>query len=146
MDAAHLITYFYPHFMAVVFLACVFSTNIPAKGRFLAQALMALGIATILAHLNRWFDLWPAHRWFASGHMTFCFGVALSLAMLRPWSLVITIPLLAPFGVALVALHFHNVWDVLGAFPLVLAVYGIVYGWGRASSSMPPLDRVAVSP
>jgi len=146
MDATFLVTYYYPHFLAVVFLACLLWTDVPAKGRFLARTLVALGVATVLAHANRWFDFWPAHRWFASGHMTFSLGLTLSLGMLRFWSLAITLPLLVPFGVALVALHFHDIWDVMGAFPLVLIVYGIVYGRPGVSPSMPPLDRVVVSP
>ncbi len=143
---AVLLTYYYPHVMALVFLACLLSTNVPAKGRFLLRALVALLIAIVLAHVNRVFDLWPAHRLFASGHMTFCFGVALSLGMLRPWTLAITLPLLVPFGVALVAFHFHNVWDVLGAIPLVLGVYGIVHGLWIVSPASPPLDSRASFP
>ena len=143
---AVLLTYYYPHVMALAFLACFFSTHIPAKGRFFLRALTALVLAIILAHLNRSFDFWPAHPLFASGHMTFCLGVSLSLGMLRPWTLAITLPLLIPFGVALVVLHFHNVWDVLGAVPIVLGVYGIVHGLWSVSPASPPLDRAAVSP
>jgi hypothetical protein len=139
------LTYYYPLTMALAFLACFFSTHLPAKGRFLLRALVALVLAIVLAHLNRVFDFWPAHRLFASGHMTFCLGVTLSLGMLRPWTLAITLPLLVPFGVALVALHFHNVWDVLGAIPLVLGVYGIVHGFWNVPPASPPLDRAAVS-
>jgi hypothetical protein len=123
---AVLLTYYYPHFLALVFLAVLFSSKIPAKGRFFLRVALVLAIATVLAHVNRWFDLWPAHLYFASGHMTFSFGVALSLGLLRPWTLAITLPLLIPFGIALVVLHFHDVVDVLGAIPLVLIVYGIV--------------------
>jgi hypothetical protein len=140
------LTYYYPHVMALVFLAGLLSADVPAKGRFFLRALVALVIASVLAHTNRWFDLWPAHRFFASGHMTFCLGVALSLGMLRPWTLAITLPLLVPFGVALVALHFHNVWDVLGAFPLVLGVYLAVDRFWSLSPASPPLDRATVSP
>ena len=142
---AVLLTYYYPHVMALVFLACFFSTHVPAKGRFFLRALVALVLAIVLAHANRWFDLWPAHRLFASGHMTFCLGVSLSLGTLRPWTLAITLPLLVPFGVALVALHFHSVWDVLGAVLLVLGVYGIIHRFWSLSPASPPLDRATVS-
>jgi hypothetical protein len=142
---AVLLTYYYPHVMALVFLAFFFSTPVPAKARFFARALVALVIAIALAHVNRSFDLWPAHRYFASGHMTFSLGVSLSLGMLRPWTLAVTLPLLVPFGVALVALHFHNIWDVLGAVPLVLGVYGIVHSIWSLSPASPPLDRAAIS-
>jgi len=143
---AVLLTYYYPHVMALVFLAFFFSTRVPGKGRFFLRAMVALVIAIVLAHVNRSFDLWPAYRYFPSGHMTFCLGVSLSLGMLRPWTLAITLPLLVPFGVALVALHFHNVWDVLGAVPLVLGVYGIVHSVWSLSPVAPPLDIRAASP
>jgi hypothetical protein len=143
---ARLLTYYYPHLMALVFLAFFFSTHVPGKGRFFARALLALVIAIFLAHLNRLFDFWPAHRYFASAHMTFCLGVALSLGLLRPWTLAITLPLLVPFGFALVVFHFHSAEDVLGAIPLMLGVYGIVhYSW-RMTPATPPLDRATVSP
>jgi len=140
------LTFYYPHFMALVFLAFYFAADIPAKGRFLLRASLAIGIALTLAHLNRLFDLWPAHRFFASGHMTFSLGVALSLGMLRPWTLAITLPLLIPFGMALIVLHFHDPEDVLGAIPLVLGVYWAVHSWWSEAFTSPPLDRVRVSP
>ena len=142
---AHLLTYYYPHFMAVVFLAFLLMADVPAKGRFFLRAALALLIAVILAHLNRMLDLWPAHRLFASGHMTFCLGIALSLGVLRSWTLAITLPLLVPFGAALVILHFHNVWDVLGAVPIVLVVYGIVHHFWPMAPPSPPLDSSASS-
>jgi hypothetical protein len=143
---AFVLTYYYPVVMALVFLAFFFLTRVPAKGRFFLRALVALVIAVFLAHVNRIFHLFPAHLSFPSGHMTFCFGVALSLGMLRTWTLAITLPLLIPFGMALVALHFHTVWDVLGAFPLVLVVYGVVHSvWGIPPAS-PPLDSRASCP
>ena len=143
---AVLLTYYYPLVMTLIFLAFLFSTNVPARGRFFLRAAVALVIAVCLAHVNRVFDLWPAHRLFASGHMTVSFGVALSLGMLRPWTVAITLPLLVPFGVALVALHFHDVWDVLGASPLVLVVYGTVHGFWSVPEAAPPLDSAADSP
>jgi hypothetical protein len=146
MAVLALLTYYYPLVMAVVFLAFFFLVDVPGKGRFFVRALVALGIAIALAHVNRVFDFWPPHRFFASGHMTFCFGTALSLGLLRPWTLAITLPLLVPFGVALVAFHFHNAWDVLGAIPLVLVVYGLLHGLWRMSPVLPPLDRATVSP
>jgi len=147
MTTAIYLTYYYPLVMALAFLACIFSTetDIPAKRRIIFRALVALVIALLLAHLNRLFDFWPVHRYFASGHMTFAFGMALSLGMLRPWTLAITLPLLIPFGAALVTLHFHTLADVLGAILIVLCVYGIVDRVWRMSPVSPPLDRTTVS-
>ncbi len=124
---AALLIYYYPLVMALVFLAGLFSTNVPAKGAFFLRAMVALMIAVFLAHVNRLFDLWPSHLLFPSGHMTFCLGVALSLGMLRPWTLAITLPLVVVLGVCMVILNLHSTLDILGAFPLALIVYGLVH-------------------
>ena len=146
MGTAEFLTCYYPHIMAVVFLAVFFSMKVPARWRFFLRALVALVIAIILAHLDRWFHLWPSHPLFPSGHMTFCLGVSLSLGMLLPWTLAITLPLLVPFGMGLIGEHYHSLGDVLGAIPLVLVVYGIVHGLWRISPVSPPLDMAADSP
>lgn len=117
------LTYFYPHLLTLAFAAMLWATPLRGKGAFLLRAAGPLVLAIVLAHLNRWFDLWPAHRYFASGHMTFCLGMSYSMARLRPASLAITLPLLALEGIGLVAFHFHVLADVLGAFPIVLATY-----------------------
>jgi hypothetical protein len=138
--------YYCPHIMAVIFLAFLFATKLPAKAQFFLRALVSLVIATFLAHVNRIFDLYPAHLYFPSGHMTFCLGVSLSLGILRPWTLAITLPFLIFFGVELVVYNCHTVWDVLGAVPLVLGVYGIVHAVWRMPPATRPLDRAAISP
>jgi len=138
--------YYCPHVMAAIFLGFLLATDIPGKGRFFLRALLALVIATFLAHVNRIFHLDPAHLYFPSGHMTFCLGVALSLGMLRPWTLAITLPFLVLFGAALIVYHCHAVVDVLAAVPLVFCVYGIVHIFWPLPPTMPPLDRATVSP
>jgi membrane-associated phospholipid phosphatase len=144
MHIAFLLTFYYPFFMAAVFVGAVILAKVPGKGRLFSRAAVALTIALLLAHANRVFYFWPAHPWFVSGHMTTCFGLALSLGSLRPWTLAITLPLLVPFGIGLVACHFHTPMDVLGAFPLVLVVYGLVH-WSWPSPPTPPLDSHAGS-
>jgi membrane-associated phospholipid phosphatase len=143
---AFLFTIYYPLVIAVVFLACLCALDVPGKRSFFWRALVALVIAVCLAHVNRVFDLWPADRFFPSGHTTFCLGVAVSLGMLRPWTLAITLPLTVLLGVSLVALHLHTVSDILGAIPLVLVVYGIVHRCWSVAPAPPPLDRATVSP
>ena len=138
--------YYTPHVMAVIFLVALYSTDIPARERFLARAAVALAIATFLAHVNRIFHFDPTHLYFPSGHMTFCLGISISLAMLRPWTLCLTLPFLAYFGRAIVVYHCHTTGDVLGAIPLVLVVYGIVHAVWKVSPPAPPLDRVKISP
>jgi len=131
---ADLLTGSYPYVIAVVFLIVFFITKIPSKKLFFLRALTALVIAIGFAHLNRSFHLYPPHLLFPSGHMTFCLGISISLAMLRPWTLAITLPLLIPFGLGLVDMHFHTPFDVLGAIPLVAVVYGSIHWFWR----MPP--------
>jgi hypothetical protein len=139
-----ILLYYYPHILAVIFLFVFLTSRLPRKEQFFWRAMLALVLATFLAHVNRIFDIWPAYRLFPSGHMTFCLGVSISLGLLRPWTLAITLPVLVPFGMAMVAWHFHSALDVWGAMPLVLIVYGIVHGlWPLPSS--PPLDRATVS-
>lgn len=143
---AYSIIYYCPHVMAVIFLVFLFATDVPAKGRFFLRALVALLIVTFLAHVNRIFHLYPAYLYFPSGHMTFCLGVSLSLAMLRPWTIALTLPFLVLFGVALVTYRCHTVGDVLGAIPLVLGVYFIVHRFWKMPAALPPLDRAIISP
>jgi signal transduction histidine kinase len=138
------ILYYTPHAMALIFLVFLYATKIPAKAQFFWRAVVALAIVTLLAHVNRIFHLYPAYLYFPSGHMTFCLGLSISLAMLRRWTLVITLPFLIIFGEELVAYDCHTVLDVLGAIPLVLIVYGIVhYVWSIPSAT--PLDTTKVS-
>ena len=140
------VIYFYPHFLTGCFLVLLLLTKIPARGLFFLRTALVLTVATVLAHVNRWFYLWPADPFFFSGHMTFAFGMAVSMGLLRPWTLTISLPLLVPFGAFLVILGFHTVLDVLAAIPMVLGVYGIIYWLWPLRASSPPLDTVSDSP
>ena len=60
-------------------------------------------------------------------------------------TLLITLPTIAVLGVSMVTLHFHTTLDILGAIPLVLAIYGIVHFAWRLPSESPLLDRAQVS-
>jgi hypothetical protein len=137
---------YYPVILVLIFLAAVVWTPVPAKGNFLARALVALFIATFLAHVNRIFGLWPAHLLFPSGHTTFCAGLTWSLAMLRPWTLVLSVPLLIYLAFSLVEAHLHETMDVIGAFPLVLAIYGPIHAWWRLPGDSASLDTPTLSP
>jgi hypothetical protein len=109
------LVYYYPHFMAVVFLIFFLSIDYRNKGSFIWRALLALTVATFLAHVNRIFHIWPAYLLFPSGHMTFCLGVSISLGMLRRWTLAFSLPLLIPFGAVLVIGHFRGLLDLAAA-------------------------------
>ncbi len=138
------IIYYTPHAMAVLFLVFLYYTDIPAKKQFFWRAAVPLTIACCLAHVNRIFHLYPAYLYFPSGHMTFCLGISISLAMLQRWTLVFTFPFLILFGIELVAYDCHTPLDVLGAIPITLLVYGVVhYAWSVHAAA--PLDRTKVS-
>ncbi len=148
MLAAIYVTYFYPHVMALAYLCFLFASDSPVKWRFFLRNLVPLFIAVLLAHADRLFHLWPAHLYFASGHMTFALSMALSLGLLRPSTLWVTLPLLIPYVAALVILHFHDLGDVIGAIVIVLGVYGsLERGWGLSLASVaakPVLQPVRV--
>jgi len=138
-------TSWYPYVIALVFLGCLYDLDVPNKGAFWGRAMVALVVATFLAHVNRIFHLWPSHLLFPSGHTTFCLGLSLSLAMLRPWTLFATLPLVVVLAVSMVYMKYHTTLDIVGAVPLVLIVYGIVHGLWRLPSDSPLLDRWTVS-
>ena len=131
----------YPLVIALVFVIAVIATPVPSKGLFVARAATALVIAVLLAHLNRMTGFWQAHLIFPSGHTTFCAGLTWSLAMLRPWTLFFTIPLLIAMGVELVLLGFHCVFDIWGAFPLVIVIYGMIHACWRLPGDPMLTDR-----
>lgn len=141
------LTYYLPHVMAVVFIVFLSLIDEPLKLHQFLRAALALSIATVLSHLDRWFDLWPGHPYFASGHMTFVAGVAASLGFLRSWTALLTLPLLVPYGIALNKLGFHCPLDIFGAIPIVLIVYILIYKyWTIKPPSAAPLDMAPESP
>ena len=73
------------------------------------------------------------------------FALSLTMGMLRTWTLAIIWPSLIPFGIALNFFGFHPVVDILGAFPLVVLVYGLVYPDWTPPKAAPPLDSRAGS-
>jgi hypothetical protein len=142
---AEYFTSWYPFAIALVFMGTLFAMKVPDKGAFWGRAMVSLVIATFLAHVNRIFHLWPAHLLFPSGHTTFCLGLSLSLAMLRPKTLYITLPLLAVLAVSMVYKRYHTPLDIAGAIPLVLAVYGLIHWlWRLPSESAAVFARASV--
>ena len=81
---------------------------------FLGRVLLALLVTYVIAHVNRWFDLWPAHPKFPSGHVTYaaCVLTSMSLLNLR-WLLLV--PLLFVYSALIVALGFHLWMDIFAA-------------------------------
>jgi len=93
----------------------------------LRATLAALVISYIIAHVDRWFYLWPYHPDFPSGHETFasCIGTALVIEDRRYLWLVL--PLLALLGYGLVRAGWHVPSDVAGGFLLGTVVMLICY-------------------
>jgi hypothetical protein len=123
---ATLLRYF-PFLMVVVFFICVAMWPFPEKRLFILRAVRAATIAVLLCHLNRSSGWYPPSFYCPSGHMALSLSVAVSLGLLRPWTLAITLPILIFFGIGLVAHRFHTTLDVLAAVPLVLLVYALVF-------------------
>jgi membrane-associated phospholipid phosphatase len=129
----------FPAFMVAVYFVCMFAWPITDKGQFMTKSIIAATTAVLIAHLNRFFDLYPAHLNFPSGHMTLSLSVAVSLGIVRPGTLALTLPALVLLGIGLVATGFHPVIDVLGAVPLVLLIYGLIF-YQEIARLFRPLD------
>ncbi len=96
--------------------------------------LVAVLASFVLAHVNRWFDLWRSHPYFPSGHETFasCMGAALVFADRRyaPAAVIV----LAALGYALVRAGWHGRLEVIAGFLLgtaTLAVTQVIFSRPR---------------
>ena len=87
---------------------------------------VAVAISFVLAHVNRWFDLWKAHPYFPSGHETFaaCMATALVYAD-RRWA-VPMLALLALLGSMLVRAGWHGRMEVVAGALLGIVVAAAV--------------------
>lgn len=84
-------------------------------GKFLAASAVALLVTYLLAHINRWFLLWPANPVFPSGHATFLACAATSIFLVEWRTIFITLPLALGYAVLLVLMKWHSALDVIGA-------------------------------
>ena len=83
--------------------------------QFWLRSVVALLVVYVLAHINRWLHLWPAHLLFPSGHLAFATCVLTSLALTdRRW--LVLIPFLVVYSWMVVALGFHGWLDIGGAW------------------------------
>ncbi len=119
--------YYFPMLMVTAFFVLHGRVVVPRQSAFHAPIHMRRNDRRPDFPPERAFDLYPSHPYFPSGHMTLCLCVALSLGIVRPWTLAITLPLLVFLGIGLVAVGFHTPIDVLGAVPVVLLVYAIAF-------------------
>jgi len=88
--------------------------------------LFAVLVSFVLAHVNRWFDVWKSHPYFPSGHETFasCMGAAVVVADRRYVGLCAV--LLATLGYALVRAGWHGRFEVIAGFLLGTATLATV--------------------
>ena len=83
--------------------------------RFWLAAAAGIGLAVLLAEAGKEHVVWPGHPSFPSGHETFGLACATSLVWRdRRW-LPVVLPLSLALAWALVAAHYHDTRDVVGA-------------------------------
>lgn len=88
----------------------------PPPGVFTIRAVVAVLLVFVVAHVNRWLHLWPAHPMFPSGHMAFAASIATSWFVLARRSLLWTVPLQIAYGALIVYLGYHVWSDIIGAW------------------------------
>jgi len=97
--------------------------------KFLLLCAVAMFVTFVLAHINRWENLWSGHPGFPSGHMTLMTCTFTLLILLNARWIFAAVPLLCIFGWLLVHLHNHSWLDVIGAAlftpPVTLGCYAI---------------------
>jgi len=91
------------------------------RGFFFLKSVAALVGSFVLAHLNRWLPLLPDGLFCPSGHMTFYTSLSISLWLLNPGSILLTIPLGCFYAWLVVHLGFHPWPDVFQALVLGFA-------------------------
>lgn len=87
-------------------------------GALVRATLLALVVSFVLAHVNRWLDLWKSHPYFPSGHETFASCMCAALVVLDRRFLVPAMLLLALLGYSLVRTGWHGRFEVVGGFVL----------------------------
>lgn len=88
-------------------------------GRTLGAWIGAIVLVFVIAHLNRWLNLWPDYKYFPSGHIAYACCVATLGATLQRRSIALTTPLILLYSLLIVRLGYHAWLDIAGA--LVLA-------------------------
>lgn len=85
---------------------------------YIVGIVLAILLTYVLAHINRWLHLWPEHRLFPSGHMTYALCVIVSMSVLRSWTRVFygaMAVLLAAYAYLMVYQGYHDWLDIAGA-------------------------------
>ncbi len=103
--------------LTILLLSAPFYKPKPAgPWRFWGRSALGLGLAVIVTESGKYWEVWPGHPSFPSGHETFGLAVATSLVVWdRRW-LGLALPLTLLLAWALVAAHYHTPVDVAGAW------------------------------
>ena len=83
-----------------------------------ARTVLGIGLAVILAESGKYFEVWPGHPSFPSGHETFGLAAAVSLVVWDMRWLWLAVPFIVLLSWALVAAQYHHPLDVAGAWLL----------------------------
>jgi hypothetical protein len=93
-----------------------------AAGRTLGVWVGCILAVYVAAHVNRWLHLWPGHKYFPSGHLSYALCVVTLGAALERRSLLFTAPLAALYALLIVQLGYHDWLDIGGALLLAPAL------------------------
>lgn len=93
---------------------------------------LAVAVSYVLAHVNRWLDLWKSHPYFPSGHETFASCMCALLVALDRRFLVPSMLVLALLGYSLVRSGWHGRFEVVGGFVLGAGVAACALQVNRA--------------
>lgn len=95
-------------------------------GRYWGRCAVAVGLAVLLAEAGKKYEVWHGHSGFPSGHATFALACATCLILRdRRWAWLAA-PSVLLMAWALVAAHYHDVPDVVGALILGPTVAALV--------------------
>lgn len=101
----------------------------PTRGgwRYWGRCAVAVSLAVLLAEAGKKYEVWPGHDSFPSGHATLAAVCATCLILRdRRWA-ALSVPATALMAWALVAAHYHDTVDVVGALILGPTVTALVF-------------------
>jgi membrane-associated phospholipid phosphatase len=104
--------------------------------RFWGRAALGIGVSVLLAEMGKRHQIWPGHTLFPSGHETFALATLTFLVCRNRRWLIPAIILALLLAWALVAAHFHQPTDIVGAL-LVGPPIALLCDWFLAPKKTP---------
>lgn len=98
---------------------------------FWLRSAAGLGLAVSLAESGKYFEVWPGHPGFPSGHESFALSLATSLVVWDCRWLALALPLAGLQAWILIIAHFHQPPDVVGALFVGPPCTLLCQFWGR---------------